>query len=735
MSKKLDSAFESSISELIMTNQALDLEQKLKEFFGYNGFRNYQREIIEALLDKNDVMAILPTGAGKSICYQLPALVTSGTAIVISPLISLMQDQVVSLYKNGIPAAFINSSLHYRELQEVLNNLSSYKLIYVAPERFADPIFLEKLKETNISFFVIDEAHCISQWGHSFRVEYRKLSILKSHFPRCPIMALTATATPEVEKDIMAQLSITSNCKIFKGSFDRPNLTIRINQKTKSQTPLLTFLEKQKGKSGILYAATRKSVDSTYHDLQQAGWNVGRYHAGMGDQERSRSQNDFIYDKVSCMVATIAFGMGIHKPDIRFIVHLDMPKTIEQYYQEIGRAGRDGLPAECLMFYSPQDIVLYKSFLEDLEDKEQKRLMQQKTEKMYSLCNSVSCRRKGLLNYFGEKALSPTCVACDNCLDDVDTTDGTIIAQKILSCVFRLQQRFGVRYTMDVLRGAKTQIIQERSHNTLSTYGIMSDVSEQELRYYIDSLINMGYLEITEGDYPILKWTQNSRPIIDGKQQIQFRKKIFKEAKTKQPSAIEYNHDLYNQLHELRTESANNENIPPFVVFSDRTLQEMSAYFPRTKHELSKINGVGPIKWVKYGEKFLGKIAEFLASDQGIHLSTPSASITSKPAVIKKTSNPAEESAILFNKGYSIEQIAQLRGLVKGTIQAHLLKMLLEGFNINLLSLVSPDKQAAIREIILQIGSEKLTPIKEKLQEDVTYDEIRIMCAYHQMQA
>lgn len=407
------------------------LEEELKRYFGYNTFRVYQKEIIQSLLRKEDVLAILPTGAGKSLCYQLPALLQQGTAIVISPLISLMQDQVVSLYKNGISAAFLNSSLLYQDIQSVLQQISDYKLLYVAPERLIDPQFLERLKETTISFFVIDEAHCISQWGHSFRVEYRKLSILKETFPHCPIIALTATATHDVEKDIQVQLAM-QNPKIIKGSFDRPNLTIRLEPKIQVDKQLQVFLEQQKNQPGIIYAATRKGVENTFTQLQQAGYAVGRYHAGLSDQEKSVSQHAFLHDQLTLMVATVAFGMGVHKPDIRFIVHLDMPRTIEQYYQEIGRGGRDGLPAECLMLYSTQDFMIYKSFLDDVEDLVIRKQMKLKTESMYRFCTSLKCRRRELLRYFGEYFPQERCGACDNCLEEAEQIDGTVIAQKIL---------------------------------------------------------------------------------------------------------------------------------------------------------------------------------------------------------------------------------------------------------------------------------------------------------------
>jgi ATP-dependent DNA helicase RecQ len=701
----------------------IELEKKLKEFFGYNDFRNHQKEIIQAALDQKDVLAVLPTGAGKSLCYQLPAMLMPGTAIVISPLISLMQDQVISLYKNGIPAAFLNSSLNYQDIQEVLSNLKDYKLIYIAPERLADPAFIQSLKEIDVSLFVIDEAHCISQWGHSFRNEYRKLSVLKELFPEKPVMALTATATSEVEQDIVLQLAM-KNRVLVKGSFDRPNLTIRINQKMNVEKQLSAFLQVQKEKSGIIYAATRKTVDETFQRLERLGVSVGRYHAGMSDKDRMDSQNNFLHDKVQIMVATVAFGMGIHKPDVRFIVHMDMPRSIEQYYQEIGRAGRDGLPAECLMFFGAQDIVVYKVFLDQLEDPEIRELTRKKTEKIYRLCTSLKCRRKELLIYFGEKYPSD-CMSCDNCVDDVDMLDGSVIAQKILSCVFRLRQNFGIRTVIDVLRGAKSQTIIERGHDQLSTYGLLSDLPEKEVRYYLESLIHMGFLKLTEGDYPVLKWSETSASVIENRQPVLFKKKIFKEVKVKESLNITLNYDivLFNALKALRTEIARNEKVPPYVVFSDRALQEMAVHFPKSRQAFSKINGVGPIKWVKYGEKFLSKICEITGSGLA---HTPER--TRSPIQRRQS---AEETMNLYKQGHNLDSVAAVRQLTKHTVIEHLVECIEAGSDLDISSTIPMEKKKRIEEIIESVGFDKLSPIKERLPENYSYDEIRLVVAFY----
>ena len=710
---------------MINHQEMTDLEQKLKDFFGYNSFRIYQKEIIEALLEKKDVLAILPTGAGKSICYQLPALLLPGTALVISPLISLMQDQVVSLYKNGISAAFLNSSLHYQEMQQILTNLSDYKLIYVAPERFADPTFLQRLKEIEISLFAIDEAHCISQWGHSFRTEYRKLSLLKEHFPTKPIVALTATATQEVEQDIKNQL-VMREPTIIKGSFDRPNLTIRIHPKICVDKQLTDFLKSHSDQSGIIYAATRKTVDATFNKLQQAGLRVERYHAGMPEKDRMAAQHVFLHDQVQCMVATVAFGMGIHKPDVRFIVHLDMPKTIEQYYQEIGRAGRDGLPAECLMLYGAQEGIVYKSLLEQVEDPLIREQMRFKIDRMSRLCNSMKCRRQELLNYFGEFPSFLTCVSCDNCIDDIEMIEGTVIAQKILSSVFRLRQNVGIRLVIDVLRGSKGQALLNRGYQELSTYGILADLAEKEVRYYIEYLIHLGFLTLTEGPYPVLKWTETSKGVIDGIYTVQFRKKVFKETKTKVVQDVLYpDEKLFLDLKQLRLEMARQEKVPPYVIFSDRSLQEMAVYLPKNQAEFSKINGVGPIKWVRYGEKFLTHIQAYM------QLNAIPYKAAEKPLEPVQRRNSLDETISLYQKGYSLEQIIAERQLARSTVLTHLVESIQEGEELDLSRLVPEDKQQAIKQVIEQVGAAKLAPIKEQLPVDYTYDEIRLVAAFY----
>ncbi len=713
---------------------AAPLEEQLKAFFGYNEFRHNQKDIISAILARKDVLAILPTGAGKSICYQLPAMLLPGIAVVVSPLISLMQDQVVSLTKNGIPAAFLNSSLHPQDARMLLNSLVDYKLLYVAPERFADPNFIQSLQNVSVSFFAIDEAHCISQWGHSFRPEYRQLAALKTTFPTSSMVALTATATKEVEQDISSQLAMQSPYTV-RASFDRPNLTFLINAKADIELQLQNFISKHEHESGIIYASTRKTVDQVFASLQQQGFKVGKYHAGMNDSERTKAQHDFVYGQLNLMVATVAFGMGIHKPDIRYIVHHDMPRTIEQYYQEIGRAGRDGLPAECLMLYSAQDLMIYNSFLKDVDDQALRKITKAKTDKMYALCRSLSCRRKELLHYFSEEYPSTNCNGCDNCLDNTEVVDEIIVAQKILSCVARVEQRFGAKYVIDVLRGSRGKVILERQHDQLSTHGLMREYSEGDLHYYVDALIDLGYLKKTEGDYPILQWTDSSKDVIGAKVKVMLRKKTRQMVHKKDSQGLEYDRGLFNELVALRLKWAQDTQVPAFVVFGDRTLIEMATSYPATREAMLTVNGVGPTKWERYGQSFMDVIANYCTRNgiDPIRLPQPVKAPLAR-AVLKPDGQArlasSKQTVDLYLQGHGIAEIAGLRDLTSHTIVDHLVEQIQLGRNLDVTPLVSLEKQAAIKQVIAKVGAEKLTPIKQALSEDFTFEEIRLVVAF-----
>ncbi|HLF66889.1 MAG TPA: RecQ family ATP-dependent DNA helicase, partial [Gammaproteobacteria bacterium] len=517
--------------------------------------------------------------------------------------------QVNFLNQQGIRAACINSSLSFEVIDDILADLNAYQIIYIAPERLVQERFLFSLKQAKISFFVIDEAHCISQWGHDFRPEYRALHLLKQQFPDKAIAAFTATATQTVNHDICQQLRLHHPHKV-QSSFDRSNLLIRLIERGNLNKQLLAFLDNHRDDSGIIYAATRKKVDTIYDFLLKSGKKVVKYHAGLSDQDRIKAQRALMNDDAQIIVATVAFGMGIHKSNIRFVLHANMPKSIEQYYQEIGRAGRDGLASECTMWYHYQDLILQKHLAGLHTDETVQQHMEQMAEQMFSFCASLRCRRVDLLQYFSEHYLPTNCEACDNCLSETKVIDGTIIAQKILSCVYRLNQRFGMNYVIEVLRGSKNKNILSRGHERLSTYQIMADCGQKELQHYILSLVQQGYLQFSTGEFPLLQFTATSRKILKDKQAIFFREKKHSEKKSK-VQAIDYDKALFAKLSHMRRELAQQAGLPPFVIFHDRTLIEICVHAPKTKESLLQINGIGDEKLKRYGDAVLAIMLDY----------------------------------------------------------------------------------------------------------------------------
>jgi ATP-dependent DNA helicase RecQ len=579
----------------------------LEKYFGYTSFRPLQEEIINNVVNRNDTFVLMPTGAGKSLCYQIPALVGDGVTIVVSPLISLMKDQVDSLRQNGIAAAYLNSSLSKKEQDEIVSQLLSKKLslLYVAPERLMLESFLDLIQKTEVNFFAIDEAHCISEWGHDFRPEYKQLKRLRELFPSVPIAALTATATERVQEDIVKSLHLKQG-KTFTASFNRPNLQYAVYPKKGVSSQLLDFIQKHQGASGIIYRNSRENVEKTTANLQKNGIKALAYHAGLDDKTRQKHQERFIKDDVDVIVATIAFGMGIDKPNVRFVLHADLPSNLERFYQETGRAGRDGLTSECVLFYSYADKTTTEYFISKKSIVEQ-QVARQLLKKMVQFAETKTCRRKLLLSYFGETVTGEHCNSCDNCVSPPETFDATIIAQKILSCVYRVGQRFGAEYVIAVLTGSTDKRVLQNRHDKLSTYGIATDFSTNQLRTFIQELIHLEYLQQTQDQYPVLQLTKKSLEILKHKKTIMLYKPAVKEIK-KAKADYGDNPELFEKLRLLRKQIADGQGVPPYIIFSDVTLKEMVNQLPKTKEEFADIKGVGRMKLEKYAEVFLEEI-------------------------------------------------------------------------------------------------------------------------------
>lgn len=593
--------------------QPLDV---LREVFGYQSFRSGQDAVIEQLVAGNDVLAIMPTGGGKSLCYQIPALVRPGLAIVVSPLIALIKDQVDALRANGVAAAGLHSGLARDELLEVYSQLwrGDLKLLYIAPERILLPDFLARLQDLPLSLIAIDEAHCISQWGHDFRPEYAELGRLKQLFPHIPIAALTATADDATRIDILNRLGLHEPF-VHLASFDRPNIRYTLVEKFKPSEQLLHYVQKQAGQCGIVYCTSRKRTEEVADLLKVRNIRAACYHAGLPADERARVQDAFIRDDLDIVVATVAFGMGIDKPNVRFVVHYDIPKNIESYYQETGRAGRDGLPAEALLLFDPADIERVRGLLENNENPEQRQVEIFKLNLMSAFAEAQTCRRQVLLNYFGEYHAKP-CGNCDICLDPPKTYDGTEDAQKALSCVYRVGQRYGMGHVIEVLRGAQSQRIRELGHDKLSTYGIGKEQSHEYWLSVLRQLIHKGLLVQNITRHLVLQLTEAARPILRGEQPLELAVPRTELLSAKNFAAASWNWHkgedaaLFRELRKLRKQLAEDEGIPPYVVFNDATLLELAQFKPTNDDEMLMINGVGYRKLERFGEAFLECIRE-----------------------------------------------------------------------------------------------------------------------------
>lgn len=589
----------------MMLNKA---RQILQKFYGYEDFRPGQKKVVESLLNRNDTVAIMPTGAGKSICFQIPALLFEGVTLVISPLISLMKDQVDSLRQLGIAAVYINSSVSKAQLYKDLQDISAgfYKIIYIAPERLTSEYLLDSFKNLNISMVAVDEAHCLSQWGHDFRPSYRNILNFTNSLRIKPIIsAFTATATPEVKTDIINLLGLKQP-NIFVTGFDRPNLYFSVLRGEVKDKFVIDYVKKHQDEAGIIYVGTRKDVDALQVLLEIKGIKAGRYHAGMTDEERNQMQEEFLYDNLSVMVATNAFGMGIDKPNVRYVIHYNMPKNMEAYYQEAGRAGRDGLSGNCILLYSPQDTQLQKFLISKSTESEiRQQLEYKRLQSMVDYCHTPQCLRAFILHYFGEFDVEEHCDNCSNCKLEGELIDITIDAQKVLSCVYRMHERFGVKMIAEVLKGSKSAKVKQFNFERLSTYGLMKERKLKDISDLILRLSAMQYLDITESQYPVVTLNELSWQVLRGQKKVWQKMVIVKKAKAKG--------ELFEALRSLRKELATKEKLPPYMIFSDATLTQMATDKPTDLELMKNIRGVGEFKLQKYGEKFLTVIKSYIS--------------------------------------------------------------------------------------------------------------------------
>ena len=692
------------------------IHQILKETFGYDSFRPMQQEIVEHVLDKKDALVIMPTGGGKSLCYQVPALATDGLAIVVSPLIALMEDQVSSLVQNGVSAAALNSSLSQDEQMQVYHDIQTgkLKLLYVSPERINNERFYDFMKRINVSFFAIDEAHCVSIWGNDFRSDYVELKKLKEHFPDIPLIALTATADEATRADIKAQLNI-SDSKLFISSFERTNIFLKSMPAKDRIKYIVRFIHNQQGGAGIVYCLSRKSTESIAGKLQKEGIKAGFYHAGMSNSDRSQIQRNFQNDQIQVICATIAFGMGIDKPNIRFVVHYNMPKNIESYYQEIGRAGRDGIESATILFSNYNDYLQLQRFIDESEANSTfKQVQTAKLSRMWEYSSSFECRTNFILNYFGEYRQEP-CGRCDNCKQPPRKFDGTLLAQKALSAVTRGKESMGLDLTINVLRGSGVREIFDRGLNNIKTYGAGRDLAYLDWKSYMTQMINLGLIRIDFSQNSMIKLTPFSMDVLMGKEKVElveFTREKDKKATKKVTKTQSIQDALYEKIKAWRSEIAKQKKIPAYTILNNTSLEELAAQKPTQLEQLLNITGIGQAKLDRYGQTIIELIREYVVE-------------TGKASSIKGATHLI--TLDYYKQGMSPSEIAAIRSIQEMTVYSHLSQLYLQGEGINLRQYVDDKKLEAIKEAWIEAGNtELLKVIKDALGDDYNYGEIRI---------
>ncbi|HDR8485234.1 TPA: DNA helicase RecQ [Bacillus cereus] len=693
-------------------------QELLASYFGYSSFRRGQDETIKNVLDGKDTVCIMPTGGGKSICYQIPALVFEGTTLVISPLISLMKDQVDTLVQNGISATYINSSISIAEANQriQLAKQGHYKLLYVAPERLDSMEFVDQLIDMKIPMIAIDEAHCISQWGHDFRPSYLHIHRILDYLPEKPlVLALTATATPQVREDICNTLEINQENTIMT-TFERENLSFSVIKGQDRNAYLADYIRQNQKESGIIYAATRKVVDQLYEDLMKAGVSVSKYHAGMSDSDRNEQQELFLRDEVSVMVATSAFGMGIDKSNIRYVIHYQLPKNMESYYQEAGRAGRDGLDSTCILLYSSQDVQVQRFLIDQSTGESRFSNELEKLQNMTDYCHTEQCLQSFILQYFGEVP-KEDCGRCGNCTDDRESIDVTRQSQMVLSCMIRTNQRFGKQMIAQVLTGSKNKKVIEFNFHTLPTYGLLSNRSVREVSEFIEFLISDELIAVEHGTYPTLKVTEKGKEVLLGKENVLRKERV----ETRQ---IVQDHPLFEVLREVRKEIAQGEGVPPFVIFSDQTLKDMCVKMPQSDSELLTVKGIGEHKLVKYGSHFLQAVQHFIEENPNYAETIKTEVVAERKKSGKASANSHLETYEMYKHGIDLNEIAKERNLSRQTIENHLIRCYEDGMEVEWQSFVPAEYESLI-ETAVQNAEGGLKSIKEQLPNEVSYFMIR----------